>query len=197
MKKILLGTANEGKLREYQELLTELDIKIILPKDININEEPEENSTSFKENAKTKARFYCEKSGLITISDDGGLEIDALGGEPGVKSRRWPGYKAKDRELIDLALKKLENIPTNKRSARFFVVVAVAAPDGRIETFEGSLEGIITSKIHKPIIPGYPFRSIFYSSKIGKVLSESLPGESKNLHRKEALLKASYFIDSL
>lgn len=195
--KLLLATTNEGKVREYRHLLKDFPFELITIKDLNITEKVEETEETFEENAVLKAREYCKKSNILTLADDGGLEIDYLGGEPGVKSRRWPGYEASDDELIELALQKLKGVPREKRTARFRVVIAVALNPEDIRTFSASLEGYITESPVYPIIKGYPFRSIFYCPEAGGVLANFTVEEVHNLHRKRALEQSMPLLQNL
>ncbi|MEK7510059.1 MAG: non-canonical purine NTP pyrophosphatase [Patescibacteria group bacterium] len=195
--RILLATTNEGKIREYKHLLEGVHVGMVTLADLGIHEKPEETGSTFQENAILKVQFYFQKALIPTLADDGGLEIDALGGEPGVRSRRWPGYEASDEELIHYALEKMKDIPQGRRTARFKVVLAIASDRGVVNTFEGSLEGKITENTHYPIVPGYPFRSIFYEFKTGRVLSELPIEELPNGHREQALKKALPFLQEI
>lgn len=191
MKKLLIATTNPGKLLEYKKLLRNLPVKLLTLKGLGLEKANfEENGKTFEENALKKVKFYSELSGLPTLAEDSGLEIDCLNNEPGVKSRRWPGYEAGDKELIDLALKKLKAVPMAKRGARLRAVIALTIGK-KIATFEGSLPGVILKKPIKKIIKGYPFRSLFYLPKIGKTFGELSPNEEIKIgHRKKALEKA-------
>ncbi|EKD64630.1 MAG: hypothetical protein ACD_50C00333G0001, partial [uncultured bacterium] len=91
MKKLLIATTNPGKLREYRDFLSDLPVKLVSLKDIGITDDMEETGKTYEENSRAKAIFYAKKSNLPAISDDGGLEINALKGEPGIRSRRWLG----------------------------------------------------------------------------------------------------------
>ena len=197
MAKLLLATTNEGKIEEFKYLLSKLPIEIITLKDLGITEKVEETGKTFEENAILKAREYFVRSNIPTLADDGGLEIDYLGGEPGVKSRRWPGYEASDEELVQFTIQKLKGVPKEKRTARFRVIVAIALDRENISTFEGVEEGIITEDPVYPIIPGFPFRSVFYSPKMEGVLSTYSIGETLNLHRKQAIDKALPVLEKL
>jgi len=195
MAKLLIATTNPGKLREYKELLNGLPLKLISPKDLKVERKPKEDAKTFQENAIKKAKFYSKITGLITLADDGGLEIDYLKGEPGVKSRRWPGKEVSDQELIDFALKKLKEAPWDKRKAQFRVVLALAIPSKKVLTFEGKKRGIILTKTRGKIIPGYPFRSIFYLPKHGKSFNEiSFKEEIKIGHRRKPIKKLIKFL---
>jgi len=195
--KILIATNNPAKFREDKELLKSLPIKLISLKDLGVKRKSIEIGKTFKENAIKKAKFYSKTTGLPTLADDGGLEIDYLKGKPGVKSRRWPGYEASDQELIDFALKRLEGVPRRKRGAQFKVVLAFAIPGKRILTFEGKKKGIILTKPRGKLIPGYPFRSIFYLPEYGKSFNElRFKEEIKIGHRRAPINKLIKFLKS-
>ena len=189
MKQLLVATTNPGKLKEYKELLKGLPFKVISLKDLNIIQEAEEGEKTFEKNAIKKAMFYSKLANLPALADDSGLEIDYLNGEPGVDSRYWPGYRATDQELIDLALQKLKGVPQKKRGSKLKVVLALAISSNKIFTTESEINGFITTKPQR-LIPGYPFRSVFYLPKFKKVFSEiSFEEEVKIGHRKEAFQK--------
>ena len=119
--KILIATKNPGKAREIKTFLGD-GFQLVSLADLPNAPDIEENGNTFEENAILKARFYFDWCHIPSIADDGGLEIDYLNGEPGVKSRRWPGYEATDEELIEMALKKLEGVPPENRTARLRTV---------------------------------------------------------------------------
>ena len=119
--KILIATKNPGKAGEIKEFLGN-GFELASLTDFPDSPDTEETGETFEENALLKARTYFEWSGISSVADDGGLEIDYLNGEPGVKSRRWPGYEATDEELIEMALKKLEGVPQENRTARLRTV---------------------------------------------------------------------------
>jgi XTP/dITP diphosphohydrolase len=189
MSKILLATHNPGKILEYREIFKSYPIELVTLRDINITHEPEETGKTFDENAIAKARYYAEHTDLPVLAEDSGLEIDYLNGEPGVYSGRWPGHKATDQELIDIAMSKLQNVPKEKRGAQFRVVVAFKMPrENEVFTGQGMLRGMILEKPIKKIIPGFPFRSIFYVPEIDKVLGEMTESEEAQIgHRSQAM----------
>ena len=195
MKRLLIATNNPGKVKEYKELLKDLPLKLISLKDLGIKNKVNESGKTFEENAIKKAKFYSRLTGLATLADDGGLEIDYLKGEPGVKSRRWPGYKATDEELIDFALKRLRGVPWPKRKAQFRVIIALAISGKEVLISEGKLKGIILTKPRGKLIPGYPFRPIFYLPKYKKSFSElSFKEEVKIGHRRKPIKKLLSFL---
>src|SRR3989338_763320 len=122
MKKLLVATQNPGKILEYKELLKNLPIEVITLQDLGITEEAPEDAPTFEENAKLKATFYSKFVDFPTIAEDSGLEIDHLNGEPGVKSRRWPGHRATDDELVKMIEEKMQGVPKEQRGAQFRVV---------------------------------------------------------------------------
>jgi len=196
--KFLLATTNEGKIREYRHLLGRAGVSFVTLADVGITEKPEEIGETCEENAILKAKFYFEKSGgMPTLADDGGVEIDALGGEPGPRSRRWPGYEASDKELVRYTLERMKGIPLEKRTAKLTVVLAVMPKEGEIRTFAGALEGRIVEEPHYPIVSGYPFRSLFHEFQTGRVLAELPLEELPNGHREQAIAKALPYLLSL
>lgn len=189
MKKLLIATGNPGKVREYKEIFKQLKlpVKLISLKELKIKEKAEETGKTFRENAIIKASIFSKLSNLPTLSDDAGIEIDYLKGEPGVKSRRWLGYEMTDEEIINTALKKLEGVPKGKRSARLKAIIGLNfPPDKKIYTFEGVLKGFIAEKPIKKRLKGYPFRSIFIPAGDKKYLGQS----GIVAHRKKAVEKS-------
>jgi XTP/dITP diphosphohydrolase len=118
MKKIILASSNEGKLREFQQLFSTIDIQILPQKKMNINDVPETGLT-FIENALIKARNACKIGGMASIADDSGIEVDALNGEPGIYSARYSGENATDTKNNQKLIANLKNIPKDKRGARY------------------------------------------------------------------------------
>lgn len=199
MKKILLATFNSGKILEYKEIFKQfgLKIKLVSLKDLGISKKFNEDGKTFRENAVKKAKFYSAFSDLPILAEDSGLEIDYLEGEPGVRSRRWPGYEATDKELVALAMKKLQGVPLEKRGAGLRAVLALLF-NGKIQTFEGSLRGVIVEKPLKKIVPGFPFRSIFYLPKLKKTLVElTMEEEAAIAHRKKIVKKSLLFLKNI
>ena len=172
--KLLIGTTNAAKAHHFRTLLSDLPIELADLRDTHITEYPKETGKTFEENAVTKARFYAKKSSLPCIADDGGLEIDALGGAPGIYSRRWPFLKtgedreATDEEMIAYALESVRGLPQEKRTAHMTVAVALVMPDGTVVQGKGSLTGYITEKpLGKPI-KNFPFREILFIPEVNK-----------------------------
>ncbi|RJP43768.1 non-canonical purine NTP pyrophosphatase [Candidatus Parcubacteria bacterium] len=173
--KILVATKNPAKLREVREFLKG-DFEFVSLADLPGAPDVEETGSTFEENSLLKAKKYFEWSGIPAVADDGGLEIDALGGEPGVKSRRWPGYEAADEELITMALEKLRGVPRAKRTARLRTV-GTYCDEKRTLAASGSIEGYIVEEAPKRWDEGYPFRSIFWIPKLRKMYQDLTPAE--------------------
>ena len=187
--KILIGTKNPGKYKEFETYIKKFGHETISLTDLGIDTDVEETGETFLENALLKARFFCQASNMPALSDDSGIEIDALNGEPGVKSRRWNGTTMTDQELIDYTLERLKDTPENKRTAKLTSTVVLVFPDGRELIGTSSSEGIITDRPITPIIPGYPFRSIFYVPQFKKVLGELTPEQHEQIHHRVKALK--------
>lgn len=175
--RLLIATNNRGKVREYQELLDGLDFELCGLAQLGITDDVDEIGETFAENARLKARAYGSVSGLLTLADDSGLEVDALDGAPGVYSARYAGPGARDADRIRKLLTALEGTPEETRSARFRCVIALAWPDGRLETFEGQCEGVIASEPRGT--NGFGFDPVFYMPEHGCTMAE-LPMEVKN-----------------
>jgi XTP/dITP diphosphohydrolase len=188
-KKLLLATNNKGKVREYQSLLKGIPYEIVTPVEQGIATEVDESGGSFEENARIKATILAKESGLLSLADDSGLEVDALGGEPGPFSRRHAGEGASDADRIDYLLARLKDVPEEKRTARFRCVIAIATPDGKVEFCSGECRGIITTTPRGD--NGFGYDPIFYLPEPGKTMAE-LPPEEKNRisHRARAATKA-------
>ena len=186
IKRLVLGTTNPAKLKEWSKLLKET-IPVISISKLGGIPEPEENGSSFAEIAKEKVLHYAKHTGEYVLSEDGGFEIDALGGLPGIKSRRiLPGDReGTDKELIDYVIKKLKGVPLEKRTARLAVHVVIADPEGNIiYEDKGTIEGVIPQKPATSFTPGYPYRTIFYIKEAGKIFAEFDAKEHKKFsHR--------------
>lgn len=190
MKKLLIATTNPGKLNEIRYFLRELNIKLLSLKDVKVSGKPRETGSTFEQNAIIKARYYFQVTGLPTIADDGGFEIDALGGEPGVKSHRWIHKNREDTdiELIDYTFKKMTGI--KNRQARLKAVIAFYTPENVVLTASASVDGIIPAKPSGKLTPGFPYRSILFIPQIGKFYDhDELSAEEtdKYNHRRKAL----------
>ena len=175
-------------MREYKSLLQKLPFELVTLADQGINTIVSEEGESFQENARLKATVLAAESQLLALADDSGLEVDALGGEPGRLSARYAGEGASDRDRVNYLLSRLRNVPWEKRSACFKCVIAVATPDGEVELCSGECPGIITFEPRGK--QGFGYDPVFYLPELGKTMAE-LPLEIKNQlsHRGQAARK--------
>jgi XTP/dITP diphosphohydrolase len=167
MQRLLIATTNPAKLAEYRLILRDVGIEIGLVSlaDVGISETPEETGATFTENALIKARFYFERARIATLADDGGLEIDALGGEPGVRSHRWlgTGRDDSDEALVAEVMWRMKGVETARRTARMRATLALIHEEGgvlREKTAEGAIEGVIAERAYGQIRAGFPYRSV-------------------------------------
>ena len=189
-RKLLIATHNAGKLVELAELLGGIPYQLVSLSDMGIDADVEETGQTFEENATLKAETYRELSGLPTLADDSGLEVDALNGEPGVLSARYAGEDATDADRVALLLRNLADAPSEERTARFRCVIAVAAPGERTRLYDGACEGMIVDEPRGDY--GFGYDPAFLLPDEGMTMAE-LPSERKNAvsHRAVAARKAA------
>lgn len=189
LKKVLLATTNHGKQGELMELLAGLPCSLVTPEGLQLDLVVEETGASYSENAILKAEAYCLASGLITIADDTGLEVDALNGAPGLHSARFsPLPGAGDADRRKLLLETLAAHP-QPWPARFRCVVAVAIPGMPIITFDGAIEGEILD--HERGKHGFGYDRLFWIPRAGKTMAELGMTEKNEIsHRAVAVKKA-------
>ncbi len=194
MPKLLLATNNQAKVREYRSLLQNLPCELVAPAELGITTVVNEVGESLEENARLKATALAAESQLLALADDSGLEVDALGGEPGRLSARYAGENASDRDRVNYLLARLKDMPWPKRSARFRCVIAIAAPDGKIEFGSGECPGFITFGPRGK--QGFGYDPIFYLPELDKTMAE-LPLEIKNQvsHRGQAARKVPQLLE--
>ncbi|QOR65730.1 XTP/dITP diphosphatase [Cytobacillus suaedae] len=196
MKEILIATTNQGKVADFKTLLTPLGIKVKSLLEYEDIIEVEETGATFTENAILKAEAISKQFNTNVIADDSGLAIDALQGRPGVYSARYAGIEKNDRANMAKVLEELEGIPTNKRTARFHCVLALAIPNDETKTVEGTCEGIIaTSPIGDQ---GFGYDPVFFLPELGKTMAQ-LSKEDKNQisHRAKAFKKLMGLLESV
>lgn len=187
MKTLLIATSNKGKIREIKNILNNIPYQIITISDLNLTLEVSETGKTFKENAIIKAKSYGEKTGLLTLAEDSGLEVDALEGRPGILSARY--CAGDDLDRIHKLLKKLNGTPKEKRTARYKAVAALYNPlINKVDTYTGASEGYITGK---PIgTNGFGYDPIFFNWDLGKTNAQaSLEEKNRVSHRAGALNK--------
>ncbi len=196
--KLLIASHNPAKVKEYKKHLSEMSVDVASLTDLGIEEESSEGEETFKENAIKKVKFYKNLTGFPAIGDDGGLMIDALGGVPGVKSRYWLGYKMSDEEMIETVMKRMEGVPSEKRTARLVGVIALIMPNDEIYTLWAEIKGVVAENPSEKRMEGYPYRSFFYLEELGKYYVELNEEEHKKInHRKETLLKMKPYLQKL
>ena len=186
IEKIIFATGNDGKMREVRMILGDLGIQVISMKEAGVTAEADENGTTFEENAIIKAKEIMEKTGEIVLADDSGLEVDALGGEPGIYSARYMGYDTSYHIKNNSLIERLEGKTGEERSARFVCAIAACFPDGRVLTTRGTMEGQIGYEEKGE--NGFGYDPVFYLPEY-QCYSAELPLEEKNKlsHRGKAL----------
>jgi XTP/dITP diphosphohydrolase len=190
--KLLIATNNEGKQREYEELLAEsaLPLEVIFPAQEGLSLEVVESGASFEENARIKALSFARASGLLTLADDSGLEVDALGGEPGVHSARYAGPGASDADRYRKLLALLAGVPKEERSARFCCVVAIAQPSGTVHTRAGFCKGEIGCAPRGE--HGFGYDPVFIVAGAGgRTMAELLPEEKNQISHRACALRSA------
>lgn len=192
-KKIVIASQNQGKISEFTELLNPLQVEVLSLKDFpEISDIPETGST-FEENALLKAREVAKKTGLLSLADDSGLEVDYLGGKPGIYSARFAGEPKSDARNNAKLLKLLTGVPWEKRTAQFKCVIAIALPAGKELCFTGSCQGIILENPQGE--GGFGYDPLFYVEKEGQTFAQ-LNSDIKNeiSHRGQGVKKAMNFL---
>ena len=184
--KLILATENEHKVREIRELLSDLDVAVIHLGQLDAAPVLTETGATFAENAREKACAVAHATGELALADDSGLEVDTLGGEPGVRSARWAGEGAGGPELVAKLLRELAQVPDERRRARFVCALSLCAPEGEVGRWEGRVEGVIA---HEPRgTGGFGYDPVFLYPEDGMTFAEMAP-ERKNAvsHRGRAL----------
>ncbi len=206
MTNIVYATTNPGKFTEVQKLFAGHNINIKSAADYKVDIDVPETGTTLEENAILKAEAYLAaiKDDVIIVSDDTGLEIDALGGEPGIKVRRWKGYKMTDDEIISYALERLKDVPESKRTAHFRTVIAVAKKGIPTKLFSGILPGRIVTEPHLYREEGLPFQPLFFATEYGIMIYQihqmsNLEKFAKHIetHRERAVTSALSYLATL
>ncbi len=193
---LVVATRNPGKLREIQRILQDLPLEVRSIQAYPHLEPVAEDAPTYEGNAVRKAVAAARATGEVALADDSGLEIDALGGWPGVHSARFLGEEATDADRNTEVLRRLEGVPLERRTARYRAVIAVALPDGRVETFEGTCEGLIALEPRGG--GGFGYDPIFYLPELGRTVAELAPEEKDRLsHRGKALAQARAFLERL
>lgn len=192
--RILLATNNPGKVREFRRLLEPFGFVAVTPAEAGIAVDVEEDGQSYAENAILKARAFAAASGMTALADDSGIEVDALGGGPGMYSARYGGEGLDDRGRVDLLLRELRDVAPEKRTARYRAVVAIAFGDNRAEpvTFEGVQEGRIGFAPRGE--RGFGYDPVFLLAD-GRTQAEATDDEKDEIsHRAQAVKAAARYL---
>jgi XTP/dITP diphosphohydrolase len=189
MKRIILATGNQGKVRELKEILGSHDIAVLSLRDFPEIGDIVEDGATFAENALKKATAVAEATGLIAVADDSGLEVDFLGGAPGIYSARFAGEGKNDLDNNLKLLSLMKEVPDQQRTARFRCVIAVATPCGETYTAEGSCEGVVAWEMMGD--QGFGYDPLFFLPEYEKTFAQLEPGIKNRIsHRGKALAKA-------
>ena len=190
LEKLLIATHNSGKAKELAQLMAPLGIAVVSAKELNLAE-PEETGNTFQANAKLKSTAAAMAAGIPALADDSGLEVTALGGDPGIYSARWAGY---DKNFA-LAMGKIETLLTDKadKAARFVCVLSLAWPDGRSVEFTGLVNGEISFPMRGD--KGFGYDPIFVPQGYSQTFAEMEPDfKQKISHRADAFNKFLAFL---
>jgi XTP/dITP diphosphohydrolase len=176
MTQLLIATTNPAKLAEYRLLLAGFGLEVVSLAERGIVDEPEETGATFAENALLKARFYFARAQIPTLADDGGLEVDALGGEPGVRSHRWLGEgRSDDQALVNEVIRRMQGVEPARRTARIRAALALVYPDGgaiREHVAEAAIEGVVPERAWPQMRAGFPYRAVLFIPERGRYLAE-------------------------
>ncbi len=193
MTRLLIATTHPAKLAEYRLLLSGYALEPISLAEAEVAEAPEESGGSFRENALIKARFYFARAGVATLADDGGLEVDALGGEPGVRSHRWlPAGENSDRALAEEVIRRLEGVEKQRRTARIKAAIALVwreDSETREAVAEDAIEGLIAPRAYPEIRPGFPYRAVLWLPERGCYLGERGDEEEARVSQRHKALE--------
>jgi XTP/dITP diphosphohydrolase len=193
---ILLATRNPDKVRELTALLGDLEIRIHTLAEFPAAPDVEEDGTTCEANALKKARETASATGIPSVADDTGLEVDALDGRPGVFAARYAGDGATYEDNCRKLLRELDGVPLERRTARFVTVAALALPEGHTQVATGTLVGVIAEECSGS--QGFGYDPVFFVQELGRTLAE-LKAEEKNRisHRAKAFRSMADILRSL
>jgi XTP/dITP diphosphohydrolase len=196
MPKLLLATNNPGKLAEFQTLLAGCGWELVTPADLGVALSGEEVGQTCEENARMKALEAAEASGLWALADDSGLEVEALGNEPGPLSARFGGEEATYPEKMALLLERMRGVPPQKRKCRFVCVIAIAEPSAEVRLCQGACRGLVAEEPRGE--GGFGYDPIFYLSDMARTMAQ-LSEDEKNAisHRGRAARMARQMLEEL
>ncbi len=192
---VLIATTNPHKVAEFRQIFADLPYELVTPADVDVSPAVEETGATFEQNAILKALAYADASGLLTLADDSGLEIDALNGEPGVYSARWAGEDVTYPQRFVILNERLRGVPATERTARYRCAIAIAspAPLGLYAVVDGTLEGAIATEPRGTA--GFGYDPIFLLPTVGRTVAE-IPAEEKHRisHRGKAGRAAAHLL---
>jgi XTP/dITP diphosphohydrolase len=183
---LLIATNNAHKITEFRRLLSNLGLSIVTPADQDLYLDVDESGITFEDNARLKARAFCEASGLPSLADDSGIEVDALEGRPGVYSARYGGDLLDDEGKVRLLLAEMDEIPDRQRTCHYRVALVLAWPDGT----ENVAEGVCTGTLgREPLgLNGFGYDPVFRIPRFGKTIAELAPEQKDAIsHRGQAV----------
>jgi len=193
--RLLLATCNPGKIREISGLLAGLPLRVLTRRDLEEWPVLREEGRTFEENATSKAVTLARWSGIPSLADDSGLEVEALGGAPGVWSSRYAGEEGNDAANIDLLLRELEGVPPEKRKARFVCVLALAGPGGEIMVVRETCDGSIAGEPRGT--GGFGYDPVFIPEGEERTMAQlTLPEKNRISHRGKALRKLRSLLEA-
>lgn len=185
--KLVLATRNRGKIEEFRSALAPLGFELLSALELELGVPPEETGQTYEENALIKAAHTAHASGLPALADDSGLEVDALGGAPGIYSARFGGRLSEGERIAHL-LQKLRNVPADERGAEFRCTLVLAGPGGKVESFGGSCRGRILAGPRGE--GGHGYDPIFWSPELEKTFAEASMEEKATVsHRGRAVVR--------
>lgn len=196
MKTLLIGSRNEGKQEEIRNHFEDVFQEIETPQELDVDLDPEETGDSFRENARMKARSYHEETGLVSLSDDSGLCVPALGGDPGIHSARYAGEDATDAQNNHKLMTEMENVPMEGRTARFVCVMVLTWSDGMDLVSTGECQGYITAEPRGS--GGFGYDPLFLPEGRDQTFAQ-MSKEQKNQisHRARAIRNMKEFFDEI
>ena len=193
--RLLIATNNPHKVAEFRRLLADAGVDLTTPAELGLDLDVEETGETFEENARLKARAFRDASGLPSLADDSGIEVDALGGRPGVRSARYGGDGLDDEGRVRLLLAELEDVPEERRSCRYRVVLVLAEPGGRERVAEGSCEGSVA--FGPAGDNGFGYDPVFLTPAYSKTVAELDPAEKDAIsHRGQAARRMAAMLKS-
>lgn len=196
MPDLLLASQNPGKLNEMRQLVDGLRFRVLGLRELGIREAPDETGDSFVANARLKALHYASRAGLLTVADDSGISVDALGGEPGLYSSRFGGEGASDLERNLLLLEKLREVPWEARGAHFTSAVVAARPGDVLFTAQEEVAGLIATEMRGP--NGFGYDPLFFYPPFGRTFGECAPVDKDRVsHRGRAFARLRAFLAQL